>query len=83
MDFYPIGNKLLIQIKTSEKQTAGGIILPTEKLTKEAIVISTGPEVKDIVPGDTIMLEKLEGAEVKLEGKDYYIILEDNVIGVF
>ena len=83
MNFYPIGNKLLVQIKKTEKETAGGIILPTERLTKEAVVISVGPEVKDIVPGDTIMLDKLEGAEVKLEGQDYNIIIEDNVIGIY
>lgn len=83
MNFTPLGNKLLIEIKKTEKKTDGGILLPTEKLTKEAVVIKAGPEVLDIVEGDVIMLDKLEGAEVKLEGKDYYIIVEDNVIGVF
>ena len=83
MNFYPIGNKLLVQIKKTEKETAGGIILPTERLTKEAVVISVGPEVNDIVPGDTVMLDKLEGAEVKLEGQDYNIVIEDNVIGIY
>jgi len=83
MNFTPLGNKLLIEIKKTEKKTDGGILLPTERLTKEAVVIKTGPEVLDIVEGDVIMLDKLEGAEVKLEGKDYYIIIEDNVIGVY
>ena len=83
MNFTPLGNKLLIEIKKNEKVTAGGILIPTEKLTKEAVVIKTGPEVLDIVEGDVIMLDKLEGAEVTLEGKNYHIIIEDNVIGVY
>lgn len=83
MNFTPLGNKLLIEIKKTEKQTAGGIIIPTERLTKEAVVIKVGPEVLDIVEGDVVMLDKLEGAEVTLEGVDYHIIIEDNVIGVY
>lgn len=83
MNFTPLGNKLLIEIKKTEKQTAVGIIMPFEKLTKEAVVIKAGPDVLDIVEGDVIVLDKLEGAEVTLEGKDYYIIVEDNVVGVY
>lgn len=83
MDFKPLGNKLLIKIKKTETQTEGGIIIPTEKLTKDAEVIEVGPDVLDIQKGDNIMLDKLEGAEIKLDGEQYYVIIEENVIGIY
>lgn len=83
MNFKPLGDKILIKIKKSEKQTAGGIIIPTEKLTKDAEVIEVGPEVYDVKKGDTIMLDQLEGAEFKLDGEDYYVVVESNVVGIY
>ena len=83
LNFTPLGNKLLIKIKMTEKMSEGGIIIPTERLTKTADVIKVGPDVNDVVEGDTVMLEQLEGAEVKLNGESYHIIIEENVVGIY
>jgi chaperonin GroES len=90
----PLGDKLLVKRVEAETKTASGLYLPdtaTEK-PQQAKVIEVGegaineksgkrrpPSVKK---GDTVLLSKWGGTEVKVAGNDYLIITEDDVLAV-
>ncbi len=84
----PIGKRLLIipQNYEAEKISVSGIVYDTEKTnsskTSKAKVLSVGDEVTKIQNGDEIFYESFSGHEVNIDGKDYTIIEEINVIGV-
>ncbi len=89
----PLGEKILVKRKEAETQTASGIFLPesaTEK-PQEAQVVAVGDgklldsgERADfqVKVGDTILLSKWGGTEVTVEGVDYMILSEDDVLAI-
>ncbi|HBH27756.1 MAG: co-chaperone GroES [Desulfofustis sp. PB-SRB1] len=93
MNIRPLNDRLLVQRLEEEEKTAGGIIIPDSAKEKPAQgkVVATGPgktndagervalQVKE---GDTILFSKYGGTDVKLDGEDYLIMREDDVLGV-
>ncbi len=89
----PLFDKILVKRLDSEQKTAGGIIIPdtAQEKTQTGAVISTGSgkvlsdgsvrplQVKE---GDKIMFGKYAGTEFKLDGSEYLILREDEVLGV-
>jgi chaperonin GroES len=89
----PLHNRILVERVDAEEKTASGIIIPDSAKEKpqEGKVIAVGPGMKDktgkVIPmdvkkGDRILFTKYGGAEVKLDGKDYVIMKEDDVMGI-
>jgi chaperonin GroES len=77
----------------SEEKTAGGIILPdtAKEKPQQGKVIAVGPGKKtedgkmvpmDVKTGDTILFGKYSGSEIKIEGYEYLIMREDDVLGI-
>lgn len=93
MQLRPLQDRVLVQRVEEETKTAGGIIIPdnhTEKPLRGKIV-STGPgylkddgsfRALDVKAGDTVIFGKYAGTEVKVEGTDYLIMKEDDILGV-
>jgi chaperonin GroES len=93
MKIRPLNDRLLVQRLEEEEKTAGGIIIPDSAKEKPAQgkVVAAGPgktndagervalQVKE---GDTILFSKYGGTDVKLDGEDYLIMREDDVLGV-
>ncbi len=93
MQVRPLQDRVLVERLEEERKTAGGIIIPDNNKEKpaEGKVVSVGPgrllengsyrslEVKE---GDKILFGKYSGTEVKVEGKDYLIMREDDILGV-
>ena len=91
----PLGDRLLVQPaeKEGEKKLASGIIIP-ETVNKEkpakGTVIAVGPgkyEDGKRIPlqvkvGDVVLFSSYGYDEVKIEGKEYYILAESNVLGI-
>jgi len=89
----PLGDRLLVKRVEAETKTASGIYLPesaTEK-PQQAKVIATGDgKVLDsgerapfqVKKGDTIIIGKWGGTEIKLDGEDYLVMSEDDVLAV-
>ena len=77
MAIKPIGNRVLVEIKTSEEKTSGGIVIPqtAQEKTQEGIVKEVGnlEDIK-IKVGDTIIYDKYAGTEIKIDGKDYLLV---------
>ena len=89
----PLHNRLLVERMESDDTTSSGIIIPDSAKEKpqQGKVISVGPGAQDkegkVVPmevskGDTVLFAKFGGTEVTVEGKEYMILKEDDVLGV-
>jgi len=93
MRIRPLNDRLLVQRLEEEATTAGGIIIPDSATEKpaEGKVIAVGPGktndagervVLQVTEGDVILFSKYGGTDVKLDGEDYLIMREDDVLGI-
>ena len=93
MKFRPLHDRVLIESLESEEKTAGGIIIPdtAKEKPQEGKVIAVGPGAKsedgktipmDVKVGDRVLFGKLSGTEVKVDGKEYSIMKESDIMGV-
>lgn len=93
MKLKPLQDRLLVQRVEEEKTTKGGIIIPDTAKEKPAegkvVAVGDGKVADDgkriplaIKKGDRILFGKYSGTEVKIEGEDYLIMREDDVLGV-
>lgn len=89
----PLQDRILVKRVTEEEKTKGGIIIPdtAKEKPQEAEVIAVGngkvlengqTKALDVKVGDRILFSKYSGSEIKVEGEDYLIIREDDVLGV-
>ena len=83
MKIKPLGDKILVQRLEAETQTASGIFLPESAKEKpqQAKVIAVGTG-KILDNGDTILLSKWGGTEIKHDGEEYIMLSEDEVLAV-
>jgi chaperonin GroES len=93
MKLKPLQDRILAQRIEEEKTTKGGIIIPDTAKEKPAegkvIAVGNGKMGEDgkrialeIKKGDRILFGKYSGTEVKIEGEDYLILREDDVLGI-
>jgi chaperonin GroES len=93
MKIRPLNDRLLVQRLEEEETTSGGIIIPDSAKEKPAQgkVVAVGPgKVNDagervelqVKEGDVILFSKYGGTDVKLDGEDYLIMREDDVLGI-
>ncbi len=93
MKFRPLHDRVLVERVESEEKTAGGIILPDSAKEKpqqgKIIAVGEGKRAEDgkLIPlqlkvGDTILFGKYSGSEIKVEGVEYLIMREEDVLGI-
>ena len=93
MKFRPLHDRVLIKVLDSEEKTSGGIIIPdtAKEKPQEGEVVAVGPgtinEVGKLTPmdvkvGDVVLFGKWSGTEVKIDGKEYSIMKESDIMGV-
>ena len=93
MKFRPLHDRVLIKVLDSEEKTAGGIIIPdtAKEKPQEGEVAAVGPGGKsedgkimqmDVKVGDIVLFGKWSGTEVKIDGTEYSIMKESDIMGV-
>jgi chaperonin GroES len=93
MTFRPLHDRVVVRRIDAEAKTAGGIIVPdtAQEKPQQGKVIAVGPGGRDesgkLIPvdvkiGDRILFGKWSGTEVKLDGVEYLIIKESEIMGV-
>lgn len=93
MNLRPLQDRILVKRVEQESTTKGGIIIPDSAKEKPAegkvIAVGNGKMgddgkriTPDIKSGDRILFGKYAGTEVKIEGEEYLIMREDDVLGV-
>jgi chaperonin GroES len=89
----PLGDRLLVKRIEEAEESRGGIIIPDTAKEKpmQGDVIACGPgrtledgkiQKLEVKAGDRILMSKYAGSEVKIDGVDYLILREDDVLGI-
>lgn len=93
MAIQPLGNRVVAERIEQAEQVSGGIIIPDSAKEKgqTAKIIAAGPGSKkddgtlvplDVKVGDTVMIGKYSGNDITVDGEDYVILTEDDILGV-
>ena len=93
MNFKPLHDRVLVKRVASDEKTAGGIIIPDTAQEKpmEGKVLEVGSgsrnengklEPLDVKKGDKILFGKWSGTEVKMNGEEYLIMKESDIMGI-
>ncbi|MBS0221117.1 MAG: co-chaperone GroES [Proteobacteria bacterium] len=93
MKFRPLHDRVVVKRVAEEEKTKGGIIIPDTAKEKpmEGEIVAVGPGARDekgaLVPldvkaGDRILFGKWSGTEVKLDGVEYLIMKESDIMGI-
>ncbi len=93
MKLRPMQDRIIVKRLEEETKTAGGILIPDtakEKPQKgEVVAVGNGKKTDDgkVIPldvkaGDKVLFGKYAGTEIKIEGEEYLIMREDDILGV-
>lgn len=84
----PLHDRVIVKPAPAEEKTAGGIIIPdtAKEKPQRGTVVAAGPGKKDepttVKAGDTVLYGKYAGTEVSLEGNDYLIMRESDILAI-
>jgi chaperonin GroES len=93
MKFRPLHDRVVVKRIEAEEKSAGGIIIPdtAKEKPQQGEVIAVGPGGRDeagkLIPidvkaGDRVLFAKWSGTEVKIDGVEYLIMKESDIMGV-
>ena len=93
MDLRPLHDRVMVKKLDSGEQRSGGIIIPDTAKEKpqqaEVMAVGSGKLLDsgqraavDVKAGDRILFGKYSGAEIKIDGDEYLILREDEILGV-
>ena len=88
LNIKPLADRVLIEPAAAETKTASGIIIPDNAKEKpqKGTVVAAGKGTKDepitVKVGDTVLYGKYAGTELKLEGNDYLIMRESDILAI-
>jgi chaperonin GroES len=93
MNVRPLADRILIRRIEEQETVRGGIIIPdtAKEKPQEGEVVAVGPGrltedgkriAMDVKKGDRVLIGKYSGTDVKIDGTEYVILREDDVLGV-
>ncbi|MGI6037980.1 MAG: co-chaperone GroES [Limnochordia bacterium] len=89
----PLADRVVVKVVEEEEVTKGGIVLPdtAKEKPQQGEVIAVGPgrvldngerQTLDVQPGDRVIFAKYGGTEVKVQGEEYLILRESDILAV-
>jgi chaperonin GroES len=93
MNIRPLHDRLIVKRFDEEEKTKGGIIIPDNAKEKpqqgEVIAVGNGKVMEDgkkvpleVKKGDRVLFGKYSGTEIKIDGFDYLMMREDDILGI-
>lgn len=93
MTVIPLNDKILVERVEAEEKTAGGIVLPdtAKEKPKQGKVLSLGEgkvldngkrQAFQVKKGDKVLFTSYAGSEIKIEGKEYLIMAEEDILAI-
>lgn len=93
MNIKPLGERVVIKVLESEEKTKSGIVLPDTAKEKpqmgQVLAVGTGKTLDngekvalEVKEGDTVLFAKYAGTEVKLDGEEYMVLKESDILAV-
>ena len=84
----PLADRVLVAPAEAEQKTAGGIIIPdtAKEKPQKGTIVTVGPGKKDepmtVKVGDAVLYGKYAGTELSLEGENYLIMKESDILAI-
>ena len=84
----PLSDRVLVEPKQAEEKTASGIIIPdtAKEKPQKGTVVAVGPGTKDetmqVKIGDVVLYGKYAGTEITVDGKDYLMMRQSDILAV-
>ena len=84
----PLADRVLVEPAAAEEKTAGGIIIPdtAKEKPQKGTVVAVGPGKKDepmtVKPGDQVLYGKYAGTEITIDGVNYLIMRESDIVAI-
>lgn len=84
----PLADRVLVEPAAAEEKTAGGIIIPdtAKEKPQKGTVVAAGPGKKDepmtVTVGDTVLYGKYAGTEITIDGNNYLIMRESDIVAI-
>ena len=93
LNFRPLHDRVVVRRVEQEEKSKGGIIIPdtAKEKPQEGEIVAVGPGARDeqghvhaldVKVGDRILFGKWSGTEIKIDGTEYLVMKESDVIGV-
>ena len=83
--FKPLKDRCFVSYTEELERTAGGIYIPdaAKEKPQRGKVEAVGADVKSVKVGDLILFDKYSGSKINVDGTDYLIIKEEDILGIF
>ena len=84
----PLADRVLVQPMEAESKTASGLIIPdtAKEKPQKGTVVAAGPGTKDekmeVKPGDVVLYGKYAGTELNVDGTDYLMMRQSDILAV-
>jgi len=93
MKFKPLGDRILVKPLEAKEQTKGGIVIPdtAKEKPQEGKIVAVGDGKKSddgkniplsLKAGDKVLYGKYSGTEITLDGEEYLIVREEDILGI-
>jgi chaperonin GroES len=94
MNLKPLSNKIILEPVSTEEKTKSGIIIPetaNQEKPEQGKVLAVGPgkpmkngerSKMDVKVGDTVIFSKYSPSEIKVDGKEYLVVGEEDVLAI-
>ena len=94
MNLQPLEDRIVVRPGDAEETTASGLVIPdtAKEKPQQGEVLAVGPGKRsdstgelipvDVNVGDTVVYSKYGGTEIKIEGDDYLLMREDDILGI-
>ena len=88
LNIIPLHDRVIVKPAAAEEKTAGGIIIPdtAKEKPQKGLVVAAGPGKKDepvtVKVGDTVLYGKYAGTEISVEGGEYLIMREGDILAI-
>lgn len=93
MNIKPLGERVVLKVLESEEKTKSGIVLPDTAKEKpqmgKVVAVGTGKVLEngqkmalDVKVGDKVLFAKYAGTEVKLDGEEFMVLKESDILGI-
>ena len=83
--FKPLKDRCFVSYTEELERTSGGIYIPdaAKEKPQRGKIEGIGTEVKSVKVGDIVLFDKYSGSKINVEGTDYLIIKEEDILGIF
>jgi len=88
LNIKPLADRVIIEAAAAEEKTAGGIIIPdtAKEKPQKGTVVAVGPGTKDqpmtVKEGDVVLYGKYGGTDITIQGADYLIMRESDIVAI-